>query len=180
MSTFTGGNLIWLDLEMSGLDPHQDNIVEIATIITDANLKIIAEGPDLVIHQTEDELKNMSHWSREHFTESGLLTSIKLSKISTADAEAQTLDFIKKHCSPQTALLAGSSVHIDRWFLAEHMPKIFNYVHYRIIDVSTIKELSLRWYPNLSVFPKVEPHRAKGDILESINELKYYQTNLFK
>jgi oligoribonuclease len=180
MSNYTGGNLVWLDLEMTGLDPKKDKIVEIATIITDANLNVLAEGPDLVIHQSARVTDNMNDWCKEHFTESGLLESIKKSKISLKQAEEKTLEFVKKHCTEKAALLSGNSVHIDREFLHYQMPTFFDYLHYRIIDVSTLKELALRWFPRIDKYPKVEPHRAAGDILESINELKYYQAKIFK
>ncbi len=180
MSNYNGGNLVWLDLEMTGLDPQKDKIVEISTIITDAHLKILAEGPDLVIHQPASVTDNMNDWCKEHFSQSGLLDGIKKSKLSLKEAEEKTIHFIKKHCAEKTALLAGNSVHIDREFLHYQMPKFFDYLHYRIVDVSTIKELALRWYPKLDRYPKVEPHRAAGDILESINELKYYQAKIFK
>jgi oligoribonuclease len=179
MST-TNGKLIWIDLEMTGLDPDKDKIVEIATIITDAKLNVLAEGPDLVINQPPAVLNKMIAWNQEHFAASGLLNAIHDSKISLAEAEEQTLNFLKKQCPANTALLAGNSVHIDREFIRIHMPKLAAFVHYRIIDVSTIKELALRWYPSLPPFVKVEAHRAHDDILESIDELKYYQAHIFK
>ena len=179
MST-TNGKLIWIDLEMTGLNPDKDKIVEIATIITDANLDVLAEGPDLVIHQPSEITNNMIAWNQEHFAQSGLLNAIHDSKISLAEAEEQTLNFLKKYSPTNTALLAGNSVHIDREFVRVHMPKLAAFVHYRIIDVSTIKELALRWYPEVKPFVKVEAHRAHDDILESIDELKYYQARIFK
>lgn len=179
MST-TNGKLIWLDLEMTGLDPQKDKIVEIATIITDANLNVLAEGPNLVIYQPPEVTNNMNDWCQEHFAESGLLNAIHDSKISLAEAEEQTLNFLIKHCPPKTALFAGNSVHIDREFARVHMPKLVDFMHYRIIEVTTIKELALRWYPNTPPFVKTEPHRAHDDILESIDELKYYQARIFK
>jgi len=178
MST-TNGKLVWIDLEMTGLDSEKDQIVEIATIITDSNLAVLAEGPDLVIYQPPTVTNNMIAWNQEHFAASGLLNEIHDSKISLAEAEEQTLAFIKKYCPPNTALLAGNSVHIDREFLKAHMPKLAAYVHYRIIDVTTIKELSLRWYPGVASFHKEETHRAHDDILESIDELKYYKAKIF-
>ena len=179
MST-TNGKLIWIDLEMTGLDPDKDQIVEIATLITDADLNVLAEGPDLVIYQPPVVINNMNDWCQEHFAQSGLLNAIHDSPISLAEAEEQTLNFLKKNSPSNTALLAGNSVHIDREFLRVHMPKLAAFVHYRIIDVSTIKELALRWYPQTSPFIKVEPHRAHDDILESIDELKYYKAKVFK
>jgi len=173
------GKLIWVDLEMTGLNPDMDKIVEIATIITDANLNVLAEGPDFVIYQPPEIINNMIAWNKEHFASSGLLNEIHDSKISLAKAEEQTLDFLKKHCHPKTALLAGNSVHIDREFIRIHMPKILDFVHYRIVDVTTVKELSLRWYPEIPPFQKEKAHRAHDDILESIDELKYYQARIF-
>lgn len=172
--------LVWIDLEMTDLDPHKSSIVEIATILTDNNLEIVAEGPDLVIHQPDEVLVGMSSWCKEHFGASGLTQEIKDSKVSLISAEEETLRFIKKYCLENTAILVGSSVYIDREFLSVHMPTLLKYLHYRIIDVSTIKELSHRWYPIMPDYPKIEPHRAKKDIYESISELKYYRRSLFK
>jgi len=176
----TNGKLIWLDLEMTGLEPEKDKIVEIATVITDADLNVIAEGPDLVIHQPPTIINNMCDWCQEHFAESGLLNRIHESDISLSEAEEKTLAFLRKYSPPKTALLAGNSVHVDREFLRVQMPKLAIFFHYRIIDVSTIKELAGRWYPRVPAFPKVEPHRAHDDILESIDELKYYRDAVFK
>ena len=172
--------LVWVDWEMTDLDPVNGRIVEIATIITNNDLVVIAEGPDLVIHQPDSILDNMNNWCKEHFGDSGLTQEVRNSEISLKEAEEKTLDFLKKHCVPQSALLAGSSVYIDREFMSIHMPSIISLLHYRIIDVNTIKELSHRWYPELPDYPKVEPHRAKNDVYEAIDELKYYRKNLFK
>lgn len=176
----TNGNLVWLDLETTGLDPQKDKIVEIASVITDSALNVIAEGPNLVIHYPPSINSEMTDWSREHFALSGLLDAIQTSATTIEDAENQTLEFIKKYCPPQSALIAGSSVHFDKEFLRKYMPKIVNYVHYRIIDVSTIKELAERWYPEMPQNTKLDRHRAHDDILESIDELKYYRTGIFK
>jgi len=172
--------LIWLDLEFTDLDVNHGVIVEIATVVTDGSLNILGTGPDLVINQPDSILQKMVQWNQEHFSQSGLLAEIKQSQISTKQAEAQTLAFLKKYCAPHTALLAGSSIYIDREFLRVHMPQLYEFVHYRIVDTNTLKELMHRWYPKIPDFPKVEPHRAGADILESIDELKYYQTYLFK
>lgn len=172
--------LIWLDLEFTDLDVNKGVIVEIATIVTDGNLNILGTGPDIVIHQPESILQTLPKWNKEHFSESGLLEEIRQSVKSTAQAEDETINFLKKHCAPSTALLTGNSIHMDRAYLRKFMPRIHDFVHYRMIDVSTIKELMHRWYPSVPDYPKVEPHRAKGDILESIDELKYYRENIFK
>lgn len=172
--------LVWVDLEMTDLDPVNGHIVEIATVITKNDLSVIAEGPDLVIHQPESVINNMSTWCKEHFSESGLIEEIRSSKVSLKQAEEKTLNFLKKHSISQTALLAGSSVYIDREFMSIHMPSIINFLHYRIIDVNTIKELCHRWYPLVEDYPKIEPHRAKNDVYESIAELKYYRKAIFK
>ncbi|HCX25305.1 MAG: Oligoribonuclease [Candidatus Collierbacteria bacterium GW2011_GWB1_45_35] len=179
-STLPSSPLIWLDLEFTDLDVNKGVIVEIATVVTDGSLKVLGTGPDLVIHQPESTLTGMARWNREHFSQSGLLEEIRRSSITIAQAEAETLDFLRKYCAPHTALLAGSSIYIDREFLRIYLPKLYDFVHYRIVDTNTIKELLHRWYPNIPDYPKMEPHRAKGDILESIDELKYYQANLFK
>jgi oligoribonuclease len=172
--------LIWLDLEFTDLDVKKGVIVEIATVVTDGNLKILGTGPDIVINQPETILKNMVKWNQEHFSESGLLQEIRNSRTTTEMAEEETLNFLKKFCAPHTALLAGSSVYMDREFLRIYMPRLYDFVHYRIVDTNTLKELMHRWYPSTPDYPKVEPHRAKGDTLESIDELKYYQANIFK
>ncbi len=172
--------LIWLDLEFTDLDYKKGAIVEIATVVTDGNLKILGTGPDLVINQPESILSNMIKWNKEHFSESGLMEEIRKSKISINEAEELTLIFLKKYCAPQTSPLAGASVYIDRDFLREYMPRLFAFIHYRIVDTNTIKELIHRWYPHIPDHPKQEVHRAGPDILETIDELKYYQANIFK
>lgn len=179
-STVPQSPLIWLDLEFTDLDVNKGVIVEIATVVTDGNLKILGTGPNLVIHQPESILSKMVKWNQEHFTGSGLLTEIRQSQITTEEAEAQTIDFLKQFCAPHTTLLAGSSIYMDREFLRVYMPRLYDFVHYRIVDTNTLKELMHRWYPSLPDYPKIEPHRAKADILESIDELKYYQARLFK
>lgn len=180
INTIPTSNLVWVDLEMTDIDLKKGKIVEMATIITDSQLNVVEVGPRLVIHQDENIINNMSDWCKEHFKESGLTEEIRNSTTTASEAERVTLEFIKKHCALNTGLLAGSSVHVDKDFLMQEMPSIIDYLHYRIIDVSTVKELCLRWYPKTPVFPKVEPHRAQDDILESISELKYYREHIFK
>lgn len=179
-STLTSSPLIWLDLEFTDLDVNKGVIVEIATIITDGDLSILGTGPDIVISQPESILRDMPQWNQEHFTESGLLEEIRKSQVTTSQAEEETINFLKKFCAPHSALLAGSSIYMDREFLRIHMPKLYDFVHYRIVDTNTLKELMHRWYPSIPDYPKIEPHRAKGDILESIDELKYYHDRIFK
>jgi oligoribonuclease len=173
-------SLVWLDLEMTDLDPVLGRIVEIATVITDAKLHIIAKGPDLVIHESPEILSKMVNWNQEHFHESGLMDEITSSKITLREAEQAILKFISQYFEPQKAILAGNSVYVDREFVSVHMPELSSYLHYRIIDVNTIRELAIRWFPNLPKFPKNEKHRAMSDNLESIDELKYYQVNMFR
>jgi len=173
-------NLVWIDLEMTGLDPARDVILEIATIITDSQLKIVAEGPSLVVHQPEDALSGMNKEVKEMHTKNGLIEKVRASKISAQEAEQQTLDFIKQYCKKNTSPLCGNSVWADKGFLKQYMPTINDYLHYRIIDVSTVKELVLRWYPEHPEYEKGETHRALDDIRESIEELKQYRSTFFR
>ncbi len=170
-----------MDLEMTGLDPKEHVIVEIATLITDDELNIIAEGPELVIHATEDELSRMDQVVIDMHTKSGLLDQIRSSEITLEAATKATLDFLKEHMEPRTVPLCGNSIGMDRRFLTEHMNDIEEYLHYRSVDVSTIKELARRWYPNaLNGAPRKDvAHRALDDIKESINELVHYRTSVF-
>jgi oligoribonuclease len=175
--------LVWMDLEMTGLDPARNVIVEIATLVTDDDLVIVAEGPDLVVHATADELARMEPVVRDMHTRSGLLAAIEASTLSLADAGAQTLAFIKEHVpEPRTVPLAGNSIGTDRRFLAAHLPEIEDWLHYRCIDVSTIKELARRWSPAAvaSAPEKKGGHRALDDIRESLEELRHYRTAFFK
>ena len=177
------GVLVWMDLEMTGLDPATEVIVEIATLITDDELNIVAEGPDLVIHQPEPVLKAMDPFVVEMHTTSGLLTAIRESTVSLEQAGAATLEFIKQHIAePRTIPLCGNSIGTDRRFLAKYLPEIENFLHYRSVDVSTIKELAKRWYPGLEISrpTKSVAHRALDDVRESIRELKFYRENVFK
>jgi oligoribonuclease len=177
----TDNNLVWIDLEMTGLEVKKDVILEIACIITDANLNMIAEGPSLVIHQLEALLAAMEAWPKKQHTQSGLIERVRMSSITTEQAEEQIVNFIKKYCSPGTALLAGNSVWQDRIFLHAYMPHILRCLHYRIIDVTSIKELVAHWYPDDPhvKFEKKDTHRALQDIHESIAELKHFRKYFF-
>ncbi len=172
--------LVWMDLEMSGLDPDHCTILEIATIITDAELRIIAEGPDLVIHHDDAVLDAMDEWCTKHHGASGLTAAVKASTISLADAEAQTLAFVAEHCAPRSSPLCGNTIWQDRRFLVRYMPTLDAHLHYRLVDVSTIKELSRRWYPDVKAPPKSDSHRALDDIRESIAELAFYRGSVFR
>ena len=176
------GNLVWLDLEMTGLIIATDVILEIATMITDGNLNVIAEGPSFAIHQPEEKLTGMSKWCQTQHGKTGLIEAVRQSTISLQHAEEQTLAFIKQHCPPGTGVLSGNTVWQDRVFLDKYMPSISNYLHYRIIDVSSIKELVKRWYPdNKNIeFKKSDRHRALSDVYESIEELKHYRRSFFR
>lgn len=172
-----------MDLEMTGLDATTDVIVEIATIITDNELTIVAEGPDLVVHQPAEALAGMDPVVVEMHTSSGLLTEIEASTITLADAGAETLAFLRSHISePQTVPLCGNSIGMDRRFLTAYLPEIEDFLHYRSIDVSSIKELARRWYPKeMSGAPRKETsHRALDDIRESIIELAYWRSRVFR
>ena len=175
--------LVWLDLEMTGLDPARHAIVEIATIVTDDDLEIVAEGPDLVVYQPDDALAGMEKVVRDMHTRSGLLEAIKASTLTLEDAGAQTLAFIKEHVpEARTVPLCGNSIGTDRRFLAVHLPEIEEWLHYRSVDVSTIKELARRWYPAvLAETPeKAGNHRALDDIRESIEELRFFRRTVFR
>ena len=174
--------LAWMDLEMTGLDPARHVIVEIATLLTDDDLNIIAEGPDLVIHATEDELAGMEPIVVEMHSRSGLLEQIRASTVTLEDAGAQTLAFLRQHIeNPRTVPLCGNSIGMDRRFLAIHLTEIEEYLHYRSVDVSTIKELARRWYPAvLATAPRKDAgHRALDDITASVNELRFYRQAVF-
>jgi oligoribonuclease len=172
--------LVWIDLEMSGLDPDNCRILEIATLVTDADLKVLGEGPDLVTHQPDGVLEAMDSWCTEHHRDSGLTASVKESTLSVADAERRTLSFLRDFCKRGESPLCGNSVYMDRLFINRYMPKLGAYLHYRTVDVTTIKELARRWYPDLDPPPKQEAHRAMDDIRESIAELQYYRETLFR
>jgi oligoribonuclease len=171
-----------MDLEMTGLEPSRHVIVEIATVITDDELQTIAEGPDIVIHATPEELEAMDGVVRSMHTRSGLLAAIQSSPVSLAEAGEQTLAFLRAHIAePRSVPLCGNSIGTDRRFLAAQLPEIENFLHYRSIDVSSVKELCRRWYPDVlaGAPPKREAHRALEDIRESIAELAYYRSKIF-
>ncbi len=173
-------NLVWLDLEMTGLDPARCTILEIATIVTDGQLNILDEGPCLAIHQPPRVLSRMESWSRKQHAASGLTERVRRSRISLDAAEAQTLRWLKRWSLPRTAPLCGSSIGHDRRFLAKYMPRLHAWLHYRNVDVSTIKELARRWYPRAWAPPRHVPqHLALADIRDSIKELQYYRRRLF-
>jgi oligoribonuclease len=174
--------LIWLDMEMTGLDPDRERIIEIATILTDGNLVEIATGPELVIHQPDEILAAMDDWNKSHHTASGLVERVKSSPTNEADADGLTLAFINQHVTQkERPVLAGNSIHQDRRFIRRYMPGLEKRLHYRMVDVSTVKELARRWFPHLTAKlpPKRETHRALDDIRESIDELRWYRANVF-
>ncbi len=180
MSQNTNDYLVWMDLEMTGLDPETDTIIEMATIITDGQLNIIAEGPNLVIHQPDEVMAKMNDWCIKYHGASGLTQRVKDSNVSLKDAEQLTLDFIRKHVTEGDSPLCGNSIHQDRRFLVKYMPRLESWLHYRNVDVSTVKELARRWYPELPTWKKRGAHLALDDILESIAELKHYRESLFR
>jgi oligoribonuclease len=170
--------MVWIDCEMTGLDPERHTLIEIATIVTDFDLNIIDRGPDLAIKMSPSALKKMDAWPRRTHTESGLLQRCKTEGVSMADAEKKTLRFIKKYCAAKTAPLCGNSVWQDKRFIGRYMPSIEKYLHYRIVDVSSIKVMAKHWFPDQQPPAKQETHRALADIEESIAELKYYRSLL--
>lgn len=175
--------LVWMDLEMTGLDPSRHVIVEIATIVTDDELAVVAEGPDLVVHQPAEAMALMEPVVRDMHTASGLLPAIQASTVSLEEAGEATLAFIREHVpEPRTVPLCGNSIGTDRRFLAAYLPAIEEHLHYRSVDVSTIKELARRWYPGaLEAVPrKATAHRALDDIRESIAELRWYREHVFR
>jgi len=169
-------NLIWIDLEMTGLVPETDNIIEIATVVTDADLNVLAEGPSIAIHQDNKHLDSMDEWNTRQHTKSGLVQRVKESEISVNEAEKQTLDFLMKYVDPGASPMCGNSICQDRRFLYNYMPKLEKFFHYRHIDVSTLKELAVRWKPDVVATSfKESKHLALSDIYDSINELKHYR-----
>lgn len=171
-------NLIWIDLEMTGLDPEKERIIEIATIVTDKDLNILAEGPVLAISQPLERLNNMSEWCTKTHTENGLVARVKASKLTERAAELRTIDFLKKWVPKNCSPICGNSIAQDKRFLFKYMPDLAEYFHYRHLDVSTIKELAARWKPEiLNGLTKQNTHLALDDIRESIAELAYYRAH---
>ena len=174
--------LVWLDMEMTGLEPERERIIEVATILTDGQLNEIATGPELVIHQSDEILAAMDDWNKSHHGASGLTERVKGSTVTEAQAEEQTIAFINAHvAAKERPVLAGNSIHQDRRFIRRYMPALEKRLHYRMVDVSTIKELARRWFPSVisKQKPKKETHRALDDIRESIDELRFYKTAVF-
>jgi len=178
----SANRLVWMDLEMTGLDPERNVIIEMATLVTDGNLQVVAEGPELAISQAEHYLEDMDEWNVTHHTNSGLLERVRGdTAVTQLEAEALTLAFLEQHVEVNTAPLCGNSIWQDRRFLTKHMPNLEAWMHYRIIDVSTIKELARRWRPDvLSRVVKKGEHLALADIRESIKELQVYQAHFFR
>jgi oligoribonuclease len=174
-------HLVWMDLEMTGLNVDVDVILEIATIITDNELNIVAEGPALIINQPHAALEVMDNWVRNQHTKTGLIDAVAKSSMTLAVAQEETLDFIKEYCPPRDGVLCGNSVWQDRAFLRKYMPRITDYLHYRLIDVSSVKELAIRWYPKSQFlkFEKPDNHRALEDVRGSIKELAHYRKYFF-
>ena len=171
--------LVWMDLEMTGLDPKHDRIIEMATIITDGDLNTIAEGPVIVIHQEQELLDGMDEWNTRTHNRTGLVQKVKVSRVTERQAEIETLDFIQRHTLKNRAPLCGNSICQDRRFLYEYMPELSEWLHYRNVDVTSFKEVARHWAPSiLSGFEKRASHQALDDIKESISELKYYREHL--
>jgi oligoribonuclease len=174
-------NLAWLDMEMTGLDPDRDRIIEMAIVVTDAQLNTVAESPVLVVHQADSVLDAMDDWNKSTHARSGLIAKVKASALAEAEAEQQYLDFLALHLPSRTSPICGNSICQDRRFLARYMPRLEAYFHYRNLDVSTLKELVKRWKPELAKgLSKHGKHEALADIYESIAEMKYYRENFLK
>lgn len=173
------GRLVWIDLEMTGLEPDRHVIIEIASLVTDGDLNVLAEGPNLAIARTPEDLAKMDAWNTATHHKSGLVARIQASGVDVAEAERQTLAFIRRWVAKGASPLAGNSIAQDRRFLRREMPKLDAYLHYRNVDVSTVKELARRWYPALTPPDKKQAHRALDDIHESVQELRWYRERIF-
>jgi oligoribonuclease len=179
-TTRKNDRLVWVDMEMSGLLPETDRILEIAMIVTDGDLNIVAEGPVLVVHQEDAVLDRMDAWNKGAHSKSGLIDKVKASTLTEAEVEAECLAFLKQHVKSSISPMCGNTIHQDRRFMNRYMPKLEAYFHYRNIDVSTIKELCKRWQPEVAKgFSKQQAHTALADIIESVEELRYYREKLF-
>ena len=176
----SSGNLVWIDLEMTGLDPFKDRIIEIAAVVTDKDLEELAVGPVLAIHQEDSVMDAMDDWNTKQHAQSGLTQRVKKSSISESQAEVAVLGFIRQYVPSNDSPMCGNSICQDRRFLARFMPELESYFHYRNLDVSTLKELAQRWYPDLKGFEKEPKHLALADIRGSIEELKYYRNHLLR
>lgn len=174
-------NLVWLDMEMTGLDPEVDGVLEIAIIVTGPDLDIVAEGPVIVVFQEDSLLDAMDEWNVSHHTRSGLLARVKAEGVSIQEGEGRLLEFLRLHVDDKASPLCGNSIGQDRRFIVRYLPKLDDFLHYRSIDVSTIKELARRWRPELYAgFEKSDQHQALKDVRESIEELKYYRKLFFR
>jgi oligoribonuclease len=174
-------NLIWVDMEMSGLDPTIERVLEVAIVITDTQLNTVAEGPVIVVHQPAAVLDAMDAWNKSTHAKSGLIERVKASRLTEADADAQLVEFLKQHVPASVSPLCGNSVHQDRRFMVKYLPAFEAYFHYRNLDVSTLKELMRRWKPELAAgMTKHGRHEALADVYESIDELKYYREHFLK
>ncbi|MCK2184344.1 oligoribonuclease [Halomonas getboli] len=173
--------LVWIDLEMTGLDPNRERIIEVATLVTDAELNVVAEGPVIAVHQPDALLEGMDDWNQKTHGASGLVSRVKASTVDTAKAEQETLAFLKAHVAPGSSPMCGNSIHQDRRFLEREMPELLAFFHYRNLDVSTVKELAKRWNPGALVgFSKRNVHLAMDDIKESIAELAHYRQTFLR
>ena len=169
-------NLIWIDLEMTGLLPESDRIIEIATLVTDSQLNVLAEGPVIAVHQSQQRMDAMDAWNQKHHGASGLIERVKHSNIDESEAERQTIEFLSRHCPKNTSPMCGNSICQDRRFMANYMPQLEAYFHYRNLDVSSVKELARRWKPEIfEGLVKQSTHQAMDDIKDSIDELRYYR-----
>ena len=179
--SYSRENLVWLDLEMTGLDPQNDRIIEIATLVTDKHLKVLAEGPAIAIHQSEPVLAMMDAWNVRQHGKSGLTQRVRESAVLVAEAQRTTLDFLKAWVPERASPICGNSICQDRRFLARWMPELERYFHYRNLDVSTVKELATRWAPQaIGKRKKGESHRAMDDVRESVEELRHYRESFFR
>ena len=174
-------NLVWLDMEMTGLNPDADKIIEVAMIVTDKDLNVLAQSPVYVVHQHDDILNNMDAWNTSTHTRTGLVDKVKASRLTEAQVEEALIQFMSEWVAPQTVPMCGNTIHQDRRFMAKWMPKLEQYFHYRNVDVSTLKELAKRWKPEmLKGVVKKGSHQALDDIIESIEEMKHYRTHFIQ